>query len=221
IDPQNEDKLFDTLLEKIRKGDSIGKCAPINKPQFECGFCLKTRDDKKRKVFVNFCISEEVEYPKLDLTEDELSSLLQSEMLSAFKIPMLIEELRPTVDKSGDRNSLVCDIIINEEFYNKRVVSSELYKTLLVTVTLEAIESKNANAITLDKNKWIILKNKKYQNAVNNSSSKSYGERQLVTELNSLPSSSANSAPGVDHLDECMKEFDIGDEQQQDMSATL
>lgn len=76
---------------------------------------------------------------------------------------MYIKPLSLSRDKQGSE-AKVCDVIFNTNLYYKRVENDELHKTFLVTVSLEAIEDKyKPIELKLDKNNWIILKNKIYQ----------------------------------------------------------
>ena len=99
--------------------------------------------------------------PTLDLNEEELRSLLASEEADSFTIPLLLTQMKRTVDKSGSE-AMVLDAIINSDLYVNKVVSSQLYKTFLVTVTLDTIERDKHNG-SIEKSDWILLKNKKYQ----------------------------------------------------------
>jgi len=99
--------------------------------------------------------------PTLDLNEEELRELLASEEATSLTIPLLLTQFKPTLDKSGSK-ALVLDVIINTDFYINKILLSQLYKTFLITVTLETIERDKYKGI-IEKNDWILLKNKKYQ----------------------------------------------------------
>jgi len=80
--------------------------------------------------------------PTLDLNEEELRQLLASEDASSFTIPLVLTQFKPTLDKSGSKGR-VLDVIINTGFYTNKISFSQLYKTFLITVSLETIESKH------------------------------------------------------------------------------
>ena len=128
--------------------------------------------------------------PTLDLNEEELRALLASEEANSFTIPLILTPFKSTTDKSGSE-ALVLDVIINSDLYLNKISFSQLYKTFLITVTLETIERDKYNAL-IDKNDWILLKNKKYQefsahniNNKYNISDKS-GDKSLVNDLSAL-----------------------------------
>jgi len=128
--------------------------------------------------------------PTLDLNEEELRALLSSEEANSFTIPLLLTQFKSTTDKSGSE-ALVLDVIINTDFYENKVRFSELYKTFLITVSLETIERDKYNAL-IDKNDWILLKNKKYQEFSDNNINNNYnindksGDKSLVNDLSAL-----------------------------------
>jgi hypothetical protein len=119
--------------------------------------------------------------PTLDLNEEELRSLLASEDSTAFTIPLLITPIRNTEDKSGSK-AFVCDVIINSDFYINKISCSQLYKTFLITVTLETIE-KDKYKGHIDKNDWVVLQNKKYHSVISNGKS---DDKTCVNELSAL-----------------------------------
>jgi hypothetical protein len=120
--------------------------------------------------------------PTLDLNEEELRSLLASEDSTAFTIPLLIKPIRNTEDKSGSK-AIVCDVIINSDFYVNKISCSELYKTFLITVTLETIEKDKYKGL-IDKNDWVVLRNKKYHSVITNKSHHKIAVNQLSALLN-------------------------------------
>jgi len=122
--------------------------------------------------------------PTLDLNEEELRSLLASEDSQSFTIPLLIRPFSPTTDKNGHK-ALVCDVIINTDFYINKISFSQLYKTFLITVTLETIEKDKYQGI-IEKNNWVLLKNKKYQESVNEKSLSNSDKNLAINELSAL-----------------------------------
>ncbi|KAG1675624.1 PIH1 domain-containing protein 1 [Nymphon striatum] len=134
------------------QSDNVLKIKPVQL------FCIKTKDLKSgnEKVFINFCSSPEIPTPK-DITEDELLVILESNSPSSYKIPMSIGEPHDELDKSGSRCKAY-DIIINNGFYS-HIETSELFKTFLITLSIEATETKYGCEIEKD---WVTLKNKRY-----------------------------------------------------------
>lgn len=119
------------------------------------GFCVKLKMSDGEKVFINVCHSDNVP-PAVDLTEDELLKVLESDDLTQFRIPMSLGEPRAEMDRSGG-GCTVYDVIVHSEFLQK-LQSSELFKTFFLTVTCEGIEEKNNVQLKRD---WVILKNRR------------------------------------------------------------
>lgn len=92
--------LYKTLFFKSQSADTknpLESCVVTPKP----GWCIKTRDKKNKKVFLNICTSELVLKPK-DLPENEVRKIIESEDPTKFRIPMGIGELHKEKDKSGE-----------------------------------------------------------------------------------------------------------------------
>ncbi|XP_050393907.1 PIH1 domain-containing protein 1 isoform X2 [Patella vulgata] len=120
------------------------------------GFCLKTKNKKGEKFFINICKSENVPKPD-DLSDDELIKLLESDDPTGFRIPMSIGTPHAELDKGGS-GCTAYDVIVNPEFYDK-METSELFRTFFMTVMLEGVESKYDQELSRN---WVILKNKKF-----------------------------------------------------------
>jgi len=153
-------------------------------------------------------LNGQMKAPTLDLNEEELRQLLASEDSTSFTIPLILSQFKPTIDKSGSF-ARVLDVIINTNFYINKISSSQLYKTFLITVSLETIESKCKSL--LEKNDWILLKNKKYQQSSDhNSSANKIGihcdksdDKSIVNDLNAILNINDNNdeSDGNDGLD--------------------
>jgi len=128
--------------------------------------------------------------PTLDLNEEELRALLASDEANSFTIPLILTQFKSTTDKSGSE-ALVLDVIINTDLYLNKISFSQLYKTFLITITLETIERDKYNDL-IDKNDWVLLKNKKYQEFSDNNINNDYnindktGDKSLVNELSAV-----------------------------------
>lgn len=59
---------------------------------------MKTRDDKRQKVFINLCQLDEIPEPK-SITEDEVLELWQSEEVSDYRVPLSIQDPHDELDK--------------------------------------------------------------------------------------------------------------------------
>lgn len=141
------------------------------------GFCLKTKNNDGQKVFLNICHSSELPKPP-EIDEDMLRSILNSDDPTTYRIPMSLGEVRRDQDKGG-RICAVYDIIINSDYY-KEVNNSQVFKQFLITVCLEGIEDKYN--ISLDKESYVILKNKKYHGTMPQHNIK-IRPKPLVTEI--------------------------------------
>lgn len=62
------------------------------------GMCVKTRDDQKKKVFINVCTSDAIPAPE-DISDRELITILESDAPSDFRVPMSIGQPHQEKDK--------------------------------------------------------------------------------------------------------------------------
>lgn len=128
-------------------------------PQFtvvtpEPGVCVKTKDNKGEKVFINICKTSQMPSPR-DITEEELVELLDQEVPD-YRIPMSIGEPHAELDKSG-KGCTAYDVMISDEFMAK-VQKSHIFNGFFMSVLYEGLENKFN--IMLDRN-WTQLKNRK------------------------------------------------------------
>uniref|UniRef100_A0A0A9WZ62 PIH1 domain-containing protein 1 n=1 Tax=Lygus hesperus TaxID=30085 RepID=A0A0A9WZ62_LYGHE len=103
------------------------------------GFCVKTRTLEGDKVFINICYTDEIPSPR-EISDEELIQILESEEASNYTVPLSLGDLHIEADKSGNSCS-VYDVAISTSFYNK-ILKNQLFKTFLMTVVMEGIESK-------------------------------------------------------------------------------
>ncbi|CAG0914925.1 unnamed protein product [Notodromas monacha] len=139
------------------------KIAPVE------GFCIKCKvvgapAKSKGKVFVNMMHCSEIPEPGELLssaTDEKLVDILESsdgDVSDSLRVPMSMGSPRDEKDKSGE-HCKACDVVINSKFFEK-ISNSLVMKTFLITVTLDGLDQKYGFA--LDRDDWIILKNKKY-----------------------------------------------------------
>uniref|UniRef100_A0A1A9WM36 PIH1 domain-containing protein 1 n=1 Tax=Glossina brevipalpis TaxID=37001 RepID=A0A1A9WM36_9MUSC len=93
-----------------------------------------------------------------DVTETELTAILNSEEPSSFRIPMSISEPRITKDKSNKPVDVV-DIAVNPNFFIK-MQKSLLFRDFFLALIAEALNDKYNVQIKVDK--AIILNNRKF-----------------------------------------------------------
>ncbi|XP_068237469.1 PIH1 domain-containing protein 1 [Palaemon carinicauda] len=141
-------------LQTLFPDPSLERAAVI-KPKI--GLCVKTRDEEKNKVFINVCTSDAIPTPE-DISDEELISILESEEPSDFRVPMSIGQPHSEKDKSGEL-CVAYDVVISPEFFSK-MSNNPLFNNFFMIATMEGIEEKYK--LTLDKNGWTVLKNKKY-----------------------------------------------------------
>lgn len=121
------------------------------------GICVKSfKVNTNEKFFINICQTDSIPAPE-DITEEELSTILNSDAPSSYRIPMSISEPRTTPDKSGNIAD-VCDIAINPKFL-KKCDKNLLFRDFLIAIILEALSDKYNAQIKTDN--WVILKNRK------------------------------------------------------------
>uniref|UniRef100_A0A1A9W373 PIH1 domain-containing protein 1 n=1 Tax=Glossina brevipalpis TaxID=37001 RepID=A0A1A9W373_9MUSC len=126
--------------------------------QPRAGCCIKTfKINSNEKYFINVCQTEEITAPE-DLTDVQLTAILNSDEPSSFRIPMSIAEPRITKDKSNNPVEAV-DIALNPKFFAK-IEKSLLFRDFFSALIAEALNDKYNVQIKLDK--VIILNNRKF-----------------------------------------------------------
>ncbi|ROT71195.1 PIH1 domain-containing protein 1 [Penaeus vannamei] len=116
------------------------------------GICVKTRNEDKKKVFINVCTSEAIPAPE-DITDQELIAILESDKPSDFRVPMSIGQLHEEKDKSGEV-CLAYDVVISPAFFTK-MTDNPLFHNFFMIATMEGIEEKYT--MTLDKNGGLLM----------------------------------------------------------------
>lgn len=111
-------------------------------------FCVQITDKKsQKKLFVNFKSNDSVQYPDVDLDEDQIVKEIcnPTPRIELFKIPL---KLSPIFWSKGTKieRSYVIDVLINDKFAIRRVLPSEVIRHYVVNVTMETIEQKYNNS---------------------------------------------------------------------------
>lgn len=150
------------------------------KPAFCVKLRHKTENGTEEKIFLNFVTCNELPGPVEDIDEDRLAIILESSDPGSYRIPISVGEPHKEEDNRG-QPCVAYDIILNETFYEKRVIDSELFRTFLVLVAIEALESKH-NLQNLDRQNWIVLKNRKCIGELQSQRIKKQG-RPLIVEV--------------------------------------
>lgn len=109
-------------------------------------FVVKTINQDKQKVFLNFCGSEKV--PGWDLDDKKVKAALEEygkeslndEQMEALRMPISVGDLCPDVDKKGDP-CLVVDCIFNLDIAKQAKFVGNL-KIFLIDIVFEWVEQK-------------------------------------------------------------------------------
>lgn len=161
---RNLEELYANLYKSnVNTTNSNGENVNFKKFIPEPGFCLKTKNSKNEKVFLNICQSSSIAPPK-DIGEDELLKLIeqqnQNELDNAafhFRVPMSLGEAHNELDNNAN-TVVVFDVCINPQFFTK-ISNSKLFMSFFISIVIEGLEEKYQ--ILLDKN-YVMLKNKKF-----------------------------------------------------------
>ncbi|XP_061394476.1 PIH1 domain-containing protein 1 [Musca vetustissima] len=122
------------------------------------GFCIKTfKVNTNEKYFINVCQADEIPPPE-DISEAQLTEILNSDEPSSYRIPMSISEPRVTKDKSDNPVDAV-DFAINPKFFAK-IEKSVLFRDFFLVLIAEALNDKYNVQIKVDK--AIILTKRKF-----------------------------------------------------------
>lgn len=125
------------------------------------GLCVKTKTDSKEKFFINLCKLNEIPSPP-PITEKELEDMIEKEDYSnLWRVPMSIGAPRKETDKTGG-NCWAADVAVNKKWFEDTMVGSQCFTGFVITVAIEGLGDKHPTEARLDRQNWIILKNKKY-----------------------------------------------------------
>ncbi|CAL8143840.1 unnamed protein product [Orchesella dallaii] len=126
------------------------------------GLCVKTFDKETgQKVFVNICKTNEIPEPDFDYTDEQIANILSNgsdDDVGDIRIPMSIGEKHEEKDNKGGP-CLAVEVIINTNFFEEKILASEVYRTFLIVISMEGLDEKHK--LSLEKNNYTILHNKK------------------------------------------------------------
>uniref|UniRef100_A0A914C256 PIH1 N-terminal domain-containing protein n=1 Tax=Acrobeloides nanus TaxID=290746 RepID=A0A914C256_9BILA len=109
------------------------------------------------KFFLNICHCIELPGPPKDLEEDEVVEAMQNDP-NSYGIPVSIGTIDEAVDNQGEIAPKI-DILVNSDFFNKRMKESEFFRQMALVIICELVESKYG--IKIDPRTQVKLKNKK------------------------------------------------------------
>jgi hypothetical protein len=157
VDKPNYDSCYvEYKRTKETPSTVVSVARPFNYFLFLTGFCIKTREvGSERKFFVNICHTDAIPAPK-DISEKELSEILESDEISEFRVPMSIGEVRTEKDKKNEE-AKAADVAVHPSFFNK-IEQSQLFKSFFITIVFEGLKDKYGIVCNDEK---IILKNRK------------------------------------------------------------
>lgn len=125
------------------------------------GICIKTKNDKGIKFFLNLCRVDEIPAPT-PMKEDELERMIAEEDYSnLWRVPMSIGAPRKEKDKTG-ADCYAGDVAINSDWFTNTMEPSPVFTAFVVTVAIEGLGDKHSDEARLNRDNWTILKNKKY-----------------------------------------------------------
>ncbi|XP_033101856.1 PIH1 domain-containing protein 1-like [Anneissia japonica] len=193
---EEEERLYKELLLQASQMHSLESNQPAcNLVQPEPGMCLKTKDLHGNKVFINICQSIEMPSP-VDVTEEELTEVLESEEPGDYRVPMSLGEAHAEIDKAG-QGCTAYDVLISREFYAK-INKSNLFKGFFITVIYEGIENKFKVAID-KQHAWTILKNRKSMGPLQQHYIRTKSKPRIL-EMDSAEEMSPQASQGVKKL---------------------
>ena len=167
LENNDEEKDENALLQEFMKlygGENVTSTSS-EKPNFKtvdpkAEFCIKAKDEKGTKTFLNICTADHIPAPK-DITDEELVELLDSVDPSRYRVPMSLGEPHVEVDKAGN-GCTAYDIVIHESFCAK-ICSNNLFMGFFMSVVTEGLENKYDVKLSCD---WVRLKNKKFMGTI-------------------------------------------------------
>ena len=149
-------------LQSLLPEDEYQSTTVIPKP----GLCVKTKNAAGNKFFINLCKLSQIPAPP-PIEEAELAKLIEDEdYTSLWRVPMSLGTPRKEVDKSGGE-CFAAEVAINTSWFEKTMVDSELFTSFVITIAIEGLGDKYGEEARLDRDKWTVLKNKKYLGDIN------------------------------------------------------
>jgi len=157
------DKLFfnqmkqDNKIETLIPEEEYSSVTVYPKP----GLCVKTKNDKGMKFFLNLCRVDEIPAPT-PMKEEELERMIAEEDYeNLWRVPMSIGAPRKEKDKSGGE-CFAADVAVNSDWFSSTMEPSEVFTAFVITVAMEGLGDKHSKEARLDRDSWTVLKNKKY-----------------------------------------------------------
>ena len=125
------------------------------------GICVKTKNATGTKFFINLCKLAEIPAPP-PIEESELSRLIESEdYTNLWRVPMSLGAPRRENDKSGTE-CWAAEVAVNSVWFDKTMAPSDLFTGFVLTIAMEGLCDKYGEDARLDRDKWTVLKNKKF-----------------------------------------------------------
>uniref|UniRef100_A0A803T8J0 PIH1 domain-containing protein 1 n=1 Tax=Anolis carolinensis TaxID=28377 RepID=A0A803T8J0_ANOCA len=201
LEEEEEEKMFQQLLlqasQKIQS--SVPSPAEFKPIRPLPGFCLKIHTVSGEKVFVNVCKSPHLP-PPADLTNEELSCLIESEAASNFRIPMSLGEPHAEVDNSNN-GCTAYDVTINTSFFNK-MEGNKFLKEFFITIVLEGLSEKYN--LDLTNQDWRILKNRKFMGSISEQNIRTKSKliiQEMESSAATVPEYKIVAEPSLSHPD--------------------
>ncbi|CDW55857.1 PIH1 and SUI1 and PUA domain containing protein [Trichuris trichiura] len=112
-------------------------------------FGFRSRTSAGKVVYLKFCTCDSIPCPRL-LSDFELAQIISSPEPEKYRVPIHVGDRSKFTDKSGRNGDLYC-VTFNRTFYEKRLMTSELYHQFFVCLAVQEVENKHN--ITIDRSK--------------------------------------------------------------------
>ena len=163
-----EDQISQLFPSSQRKNNPINTLLSAGEADYQTatvvpkpGICVKTKNAAGTKFFINLCKLAEIPAPP-PIEESELSRLIESEDYSnLWRVPMSLGAPRRETDKSGGE-CWAAEVAVNSAWFDKTMASSDLFTGFVLTIAMEGLCDKYGEDARLDRDKWTVLKNKKF-----------------------------------------------------------
>ena len=163
---KNEDDPLSSLFPSQKPKNPLSSLLPEEEYQSvtvvpKPGLCIKSKNAAGSKFFINLCKLSEIPAPP-PIDESELSRMIEAEdYTNLWKVPMSLGAPRRESDKSGGE-CWAAEVAVNSAWFDQKMVSSELFTSFVITIAMEGLYDKYGEDARLDRDKWTVLKNKKF-----------------------------------------------------------
>ena len=163
-----DDQISQLFPTNQRKNNPINTLLSAGEAEYQTatvvpkpGICVKTKNASGTKFFINLCKLAEIPAPP-PIEESELSRLIESEdYTNLWRVPMSLGAPRREADKTGGE-CWAAEVAVNSAWFDKTMAPSDLFTGFVLTIAMEGLCDKYGEDARLDRDKWTVLKNKKF-----------------------------------------------------------